>query len=106
MTENVPISCSLSSTGLRQRLDEIAALGSESLTGRDFNGGRHRLRFRPTAEVRRRLEGIVAAESECCSFLDLRLNEECCAVVLTVAAPPTGQAIADELAAAFATDRS
>jgi hypothetical protein len=51
--------------------------------------------------VRERLEEIVAAEAECCSFLDLALEEQSAELVLSIAAPKGGQAVADELAAAF-----
>ena len=100
MTEALPIACSLGAGDLKRRLAAIAEIGSESLLGREADGGRHLLRFRSDAETRRRLEEIVAAERECCSFLDLTLK---CRgeLLLTVAAPQDGQTVADELAAAF-----
>jgi hypothetical protein len=102
MTDRIPIACSLSATDLQTRLDEIAAVGTASLIRHDFDGERYRLRFRRDPETRRRLEAIVAAEAECCSFLDLRLAEENGELVLLIAAPQGGHLVAKQLAAAFA----
>jgi len=65
-------------------------------------GGLASLRFRPDAEIRERLAAIVAAESQCCAFLDLRLEHEANATVLTIAAPDGGTEVVHELAAMFA----
>lgn len=102
MTEAPPIACSLGASDLRQRLNEIAAVGAESLIERTVAGKRHLLRFRSDPETRRRLEAIVAAEAKCCSFLDLALEEQDGELILSVNALEDGQPIADELAAAFA----
>ncbi len=103
MTTDKPIACSLGASALEQRLAAIAGIGAESLLSRGTGDERHLLRFRSSGETRRRLEGIVAAEAECCSFLDLSLTEEDGELVLSIAAPAAGQAIADELADTFAT---
>jgi hypothetical protein len=103
MTDAIPIACSLGTIELRQRLDQIAAVGAESLIDRRSEKGRHRLRFRPDATTRDRLETIVAAEAKCCSFLDLSLEEEGEELILSIAAPQDGRAVADQLAAAFAS---
>ena len=66
-----------------------------------MEGGVHALRFRPDPTTRRRLEEIIAAESECCAFLDLKLREDEDELVLTIAAPADGQPVAEELALAF-----
>ncbi len=47
------------------------------------------------------MENIIAAEAECCSFLELSLSEDGHELVLSIAAPKDGQAVADELADAF-----
>jgi hypothetical protein len=59
-------------------------IGEESLIGRETD------------------EEIVAAETKCCSFLDLALEECGGELTLAVAALQDGQVVADELAAAFA----
>lgn len=101
MTEALPIACSLGANDLKQRLATITEIGAESLLSREVEGGRHLLRFRSDAATRRQLKEIVAAEAECCSFLDLALEERSGDLVLSVRAPKDGQAVADELAAAF-----
>ena len=101
--EETPAACSLDASRLERRLAAIAEVGAESLTSREIDGeGRHLLRFRPLAGTRYRLEQIVAAEAECCSFLDLHLSEEGGALVLSIAAPANGGSVADGLAEAFA----
>ncbi|HYJ21554.1 MAG TPA: hypothetical protein VEW07_05980 [Solirubrobacterales bacterium] len=101
MTEALPIACSLGAGDLKRRLVAIAEIGTKSLIDHEAVGGRHLLRFRSDAETRGRLEGILAAEAECCSFLDLALEERGGELTLSIAAPPDGQAVADALAAAF-----
>lgn len=102
MTKDKPIACSLGSGALEQRLAAIAEIGADSLVSREIKGDQHLLRFRSDDGTRRRLEGIVAAEAECCSFLDLSLTEEGGKLVLSIAAPEAGQSVADELAGMFA----
>jgi len=101
MTDSLPIACSLGADDLRRRLEEIAAVGAESLLDRDGDGEARVLRFRGDAETRRRLERIVAAESECCAFLDLRLVEDGDELTLRIDAPAGGAEAADALALAF-----
>lgn len=101
MPKDTPLACSLGAADLERRLAEIAAVGAESLIDRGTEGGRHRLRFRTDARTRQRLENIVAAEAECCAFLDLSLSEEGDDLVLAIAAPGDGTAVASELARAF-----
>lgn len=101
MTEATPIACSLAASDLRRRLSEIAAIGAESLLERRDEGDRRLLRFRADAGTRRRLEAVVAAEGECCSFLELSLKEQGRELVLSIGAPEDGRGAADALAAAF-----
>lgn len=96
------ISCSLGASDLQQRLNEIAEIGADSLIERSADGDRRLLRFRSTEETRRRLEAIVAAEADCCSFLNLSLEDRDGVLVLSIDAPEGGQLVADELTAAFA----
>lgn len=101
MSNEKPIACSLGADDLGRRLEEISAVGAASLIAREDEGGRHILRFHSDAETRRRLEAIVAAEAECCSFLNLELTERVGELVLTLTAADAGRPVADELAAAF-----
>jgi len=87
VTDENPIACSLSPGDLQSRLDEITQLGTESLIAHKTDEDRHLLRFRNNTETRRRLEVLVAAEAQCCPFLDLSLTESDDELILTVVAP-------------------
>lgn len=102
MTTPKPIACALGASDMQRRLELIAALGAESLTATEVSGGTHVLRFRSDEETQRGLTAILAAEAECCSFLEIELSERGGELVLTIAAPLEGQPVADGLAAAFA----
>lgn len=93
--------CSLDPERLGRRLSEIEAIGADALTSCEASTGRHVLRFRASDETRRRLEELVAAEAECCSFLDLALDEAGDELVLTVSAPSHAEEVATEFARAF-----
>jgi hypothetical protein len=60
------------------------------------------LSFRPDPSLRERLEAVVAAESECCAFLDFEVEHGDDATVLTISAPNGGAEMVHELAAALA----
>lgn len=106
MTEDKPVACSLGTGDLEQRLAAVAEIGADSLISRNIEGDRHLLRFHADADTRQRLEAIVAAEAECCAFLDLSLREEGGELVLSIAAPKDARAVADELAGAFGEVRT
>ncbi|HEY2477158.1 MAG TPA: hypothetical protein VGI17_00335 [Solirubrobacterales bacterium] len=99
-------SCALPDDQLRERIDALARIGDDLIESR-VDGDLHVLVFRASPEVRRALEQIVAAERECCSFLDLTIEDrpatgqEPGRLVLTVAAPPEGALVAAGFAAAF-----
>ena len=87
MPTELPIACSLSANELPQRLEEMAVLGRAALVDVHLESRRAQLRFAPGAGVRDRVQAVVAAESECCAFLTMRVTDEPDAVVLTVDAP-------------------
>ncbi len=105
MADPKPIACILGESDLRRRLEEIATLGSENLIGREETGEGQILRFRNDESTRRRLEKIVAAEAECCSFLQLEIGERGSVLLLALSAPLEGRATAAELARAFSVRR-
>jgi hypothetical protein len=80
------------------RVAEIAAIGTEGLLHAEAVGSRALLRFRPGADVRARLEAIVAAEAECCAFLTLTLTDD---NALTIEGPPAAAPVVRDLVAAF-----
>jgi len=101
MTTDTPIACSLSADELPKRLAEMTALGKDALLGVSPEGA---MRFRADNGTRERLEGIIAAESECCSFLQFGLTETADALVLSVTAPEGAEPLAWDLVNAFAAD--
>jgi len=101
VTDPQPIACSLGAGELSQRLDEIAALGTESLIAHELKDGTHTLRFRRDDGTRHRLEEIAVAEAQCCSLLDLSIDERNDQLVLTIAAVEGGESTAEALALAF-----
>ena len=103
MTTEPRIACSLSADELPRRLAEMAAIGRDSLLSMSPEGV---LRFRGDAGTRARLEGIIAAESACCSFLGFDLCEDAGELVLTVTAPEGAEPLALDLVNAFAGDAS
>lgn len=103
MTSELPIACTLTAANRAARLADIEAFGSAALLGAGPDGS---LRFRGDPETRSRLDAILAAESECCAFLDLRVRESGRELLLTISAPEGGEPVADELYAAFRGARS
>jgi hypothetical protein len=87
MSNETPTTCSLKGRELQERLEEIEMLAAKALLHQEAEGERHRLRFRTGPETRRRLEALIAAESECCPFLGLELEAGGTELVLTVTGP-------------------
>lgn len=83
MNEN-PIACSLDAANLERRLAEIETLAADSLLSHQGEGANHVLHFEGDRRTRERLEAIVAAERECCPFLEFDLTEEDGQLVLHV----------------------
>ncbi len=87
VNESLPMACTLGAADMRARQAELRALGEDGLVSNVVNGRSAVLRFRPDPDIRRRVEAVVAAESECCPFLDFELEHGDDATVLTVTAP-------------------
>ena len=98
MDSNTPIACTLSAAALSARLAEMNRLGRDALLSVDGAGT---LRFRADTETRARLEAIVAAEAECCPFLDMDVREEDGALVLEIRAPQEAEPVVADLVSAF-----
>ena len=106
MTEiSLPIACTLNPTEMPQRAEEIGALGRDGLLGVERGERQVSLRFQRDPAIRRRVEGIVAAESRCCGFLDFTVSDGEDATVLTIAAPAGAEPVMHELADLFAKTR-
>jgi hypothetical protein len=102
MPDELPIACSLSGSDLKQRLAEMADLGRVALVDHQSADGKAVLRFRSSEETSQRLGRIVAAEAECCAFLDLGITARGDSLELTIAGPDGAEPVVDELVEAFA----
>ena len=98
MDSNKPTACTLSAADVSARVAEMKRLGQDALLSVDGAGT---LRFRGDTETRARLEAIVAAEAECCPFLDMELREDAGALVLEIRAPQEAEPVVADLVSAF-----
>jgi hypothetical protein len=101
MPAELPIACSLSAAELPERLAAIADLGRAALLAARIDPTSAELRFAAGSGVRRRVEAIVAAESQCCAFLAMRVEDEPDAVLLTITAPVGAELVLADLVDAF-----
>lgn len=99
MTTDTPIACSLGADELAVRLAELRGIGKDALLAVTRQGT---LRFRADVKTRKRLEAIMAAESQCCSFLRFELTEDGGELVLAVTAPEGAEPLARDLVNAMA----
>jgi hypothetical protein len=97
----LPIACSLDATQLSERLGEMSALGDAALVDARTKPLHAELRFAAGGGVRERVEAIITAESQCCSFLSMGVSEAPDLVLLTVDAPAGAELVLAELVAAF-----
>src|SRR3954447_10893153 len=88
-------------SSMSTRLADMAALGRAALVDVRTSPASAELRFAAGDGVRRRVEAIVAAESECCAFLTMRIGDGADVVVLSIEAPPGAELVLDEMVAAF-----
>jgi hypothetical protein len=101
MPADLPIVCTLSTDEFPKRLSEMAALGRAALIDSRVDATHARLRFADRADVRDRVEAIVAAESHCCAFLRMRVSDAPGAVVLEIDAPEGAEVVLAELVDSF-----
>jgi hypothetical protein len=101
MPTPLSIACSLDATELPRRLAEMADVGRAALLDVAVGEARAELRFAAGNGIRERLDAIVAAESDCCAFLTMRVEDAPDLVVLTIDAPDGAGPILTELVNAF-----
>jgi|tagenome__1003787_1003787.scaffolds.fasta_scaffold17720185_2 hypothetical protein len=95
---DAPIACSLAPAEYRTRMDDTARVAQEALIERTATDGGVRMTFAGGDGMRERLERYVAAERECCPFLDLDLAErEDGRIVLEVTGPDEARPIITDL---------
>ena len=91
VNEPVPLACTLGGAEMQDRQAQIAGLGQDGLLSIEHGQQRAILRFRRGAELRRRIDAIVEAESKCCAFLEFQVEEEADATLVTIDAPSGGE---------------
>lgn len=104
MADGNELSCALDLEELGTRAEEIERLGA-ALVSRSRVGRGQGLRFAASPGARGSLEALIAAERECCPFLELKLREEGGELALSVSAPPEGEAVAEAFALTFGEPR-
>jgi hypothetical protein len=84
---DLPIACTLSGGDMTARLALIDALTADGLLERTTTDAGLRVRLRDTPEIEQRTRELVAAESDCCAFLDFRLARDAGDLVLDISGP-------------------
>jgi hypothetical protein len=91
----LPIACTLTPDGMTARLALIDALAADGLLDRTRTETGLRVRLRDTPEIEQRTRELVAAESECCAFLDFELGRENGDLVLEITGPADARPVID-----------
>ena len=99
MGRPLPVACSLSGQDQTERLRELASLASRVLGAEPTGGGGSLVRFRPDGDTQSQLARIVAAERECCPFLDLSLTEDRSNLTLSIEGPEDARPVIAEIVA-------
>ena len=76
--------CTLPQAALNDRIQEIRAIGADSLIAAVSE---NELRFRGDRRTRARLEALVEAEAGCCAQIEMTLKDRGDELRLTVAGP-------------------
>jgi hypothetical protein len=101
MPEELPLACSLSGADLKERLAEISEVGRTGLLQVETKDGTAVLRFRAAEGMPDRLAKIVAAESECCAFLEMKVENRDGSLELSIGGPEGSEPVIEELVEAF-----
>jgi hypothetical protein len=104
MPDRLPIACSLSAAERPARHAQMAELGRDALIEAHLDGTHAELRFAARAGVRERVQSFVAAESQCCAFLTMHVDDAPDAVRLTIDAPEDAVPVLEDLVGAFLPD--
>jgi hypothetical protein len=92
-----PIACSLTAAAFQERKQQTAQIARDALRSREALAGGARLTFTATEATERNLREIIAAESECCSFLRFDLGRDGESLRLDVTGPDQAQPIIEQL---------
>ena len=95
VSDEVPIACSLDREAMAERADRGASLAAASLLEASVTKRGVSMQWRGDAEAD--LRRLIAAESECCPFLDFELSREGSGLRLDVGSPEEAGPIIAEL---------
>jgi hypothetical protein len=91
-----PIACTLPRADLRGRLGVFDTLAADALLDQTPIPDGVRSRFRDTADVERRVQELVALESQCCAFLRFDVRRDDGAIVLEITGAPDAQSVIEQ----------
>ena len=94
-SEGAPIACTLEPSDQNARIEEWRELRRDALIEETRDGAVSTTLWERRAGVLERLEQLVEAERDCCSFLDFHLEQEDSIVRLQTTFPPGGEAVLD-----------
>ena len=94
MVNQETLACSLAGDELIERLGEWSTVASQA-TSRHVEEGRIVSTYPPDEDLIRRLRALIAAEAECCSFMEFHVKEGPDQVVVELRVP-------DEMSGALA----
>jgi MerR family copper efflux transcriptional regulator len=94
---NQPIACSLTPAEAGARTDQTAAIAGRALVRREPTPGGERLVFEDDAEIEAELRDLIAAEAQCCPFLEMELRRVGETLELDVTGPAEARPIIEEL---------
>src|ERR671938_1062526 len=92
-----PVACSLSAAEGAERAARWRAVLDTHLLSRTATTFGQRLAFPSDPEVSGELDALVAAERECCPFLELAVERFDDAVILDVSGPPDASEIVETM---------
>ena len=90
-----PIACTLTPGGMTARLALIDALAADGLLERTPTESGVRVRLLDRPDIEQRTRELVAAESECCAFLDFDLRHENGDLVLDISGPEDARPVVE-----------
>lgn len=93
----MPIACSLTAGAVRHREREWNNLLSRALISRTPAVGGVRLELQALPGVRVELDRLIAAETECCSFMTMSVETTAASLALTVTGPALAAPILEQL---------
>lgn len=96
-----PIACTLGPDGMTARLARIDALAADGLLERTPTESGVRVRLLDRPDIEQRTHELVAAESQCCAFLDFDVRRENGDLVLDISGPENARPVIEMF---FATE--